>query len=561
MKDTFFETVLVSSLDKVFYSRQLDAHKFRRVAAARGETAAFQIAVRVEPRPGAPEFAHIKLETGSAPEGCEVTVRAVGHVACTRPANTDDPFILTAEPGLFPDPLLPRAEVWMRLGYWQSFWIDFRPGEGAAAGVRTLTFRLVRSNGGNVTEQTVEVEAEVLGYALPPQRLKCILWFYADCLQRRYGVEAWSERHWEIIGHYFRDRAAHGVNCLLTPLWSVPLDTAVGGERPTCQLLRIAREGGTYSFDFSRLDRWIALARECGIDCFEMAHAFTQWGAAHAPKIVAEVDGEERRIFGWETDAHGEEYHDFLRQLMAALLPFLRSRGVTPANCYFHISDEPSAANIESYAKAVGFLRPLLGDYPVIDALSHVEFFHRGLADRPIPVTNALAKFKDEAVAERWVYYCGNWGDGVPNRQFGMPSWRNRVLGVLLYWLKMDGFLNWGYNFWFSRESLDQDLDPWHDPCAGGDFSGGGSFVVYPGPDGQPVSSIHYEVFAEALQDVRALDLLERLAGRERALDTIRKTLPPDFGDLSLTHYPHDREWVWNVRAAVDAAIALASQQ
>ena len=558
MTDNILETILVSSLDKVFYSQQFETPPFRRVAAARGETAAFQIAVRVAPSPDAPAFAHVRLEAPSAPDGCEITVRAVGHVACTRPANDDDPFILSAGPGLFPDPLLPRAEVWMRPGYWQSFWIDFRPGESAAAGVHTLSFRLVCKNEGTVTEQTVEVDAEVLGYALPPQRLKCILWFYADCLQRYYGVEAWSERHWEIIGHYFRDRAAHGVNCLLTPLWSVPLDTAVGGERPTCQLLRIVREGGAYRFDFSRLDRWIALARDCGVDTFEMSHAYTQWGAAHAPKIVAEVDGAERRIFGWETDAHGEEYRDFLRQLMAALLPFLRSRGVTPANCYFHISDEPSASNIESYAKAVGFLRPLLEDYPVIDALSHIEFFRRGLADRPIPVTNALAKFMGEAVAERWVYYCGNWADGVPNRQLGMSSWRNRVLGVLMYWLGMDGFLNWGYNFWFSRESLDLDIDPWHDTCAGGDFCGGGSYVVYPGPDGRPVSSIHYEVFAEALQDVRALDQLERLAGRERALDAIRSTLPEGFGDLSMTHYPHEREWVWKVREAVDAAIAAA---
>ena len=558
MMENVLETVLLSSLDKVFYSQRLETPPFRRVAAARGETAAFQIAVRVAPGPGAPEFAHVRLEAPPAPEGCEVTMRAVGHVACTRPANDGDPFILTAEPGLFPDPLLPRAEVWMRPGYWQSFWIGFRPGESAPAGVYTLAFRLVCKNEGTVTEQTVEAEAEVLGYALPPQRLKCIMWFYADCLQRLYGVEAWSERHWEILGHYFRDRAAHGVNCLLTPLWSVPLDTAVGGERPTCQLLRILCEVGAYRFDFSRLDRWIALARDGGINTFEMSHAYTQWGAAHAPKIVAEVDGEERRIFGWETDAHGEEYRGFLRQLMAALLPFLRSRGVTPANCYFHISDEPSASHIESYAKAVGFLRPLLEGYPVIDALSHVEFFQRGLADRPIPMTNALAKFMGETVAERWVYYCGNWDDGVPNRKLGMPSWRNRVLGVLLYWLKVDGFLNWGYNFWFSRDSLDLDLDPWHDTCAGGDFGGGGSYVVYPGHDGRPVSSVTYEVFAEALQDVRALDQLERLSGRERVLDAIRSTLPEGFGDLSMTHYPHEREWIWKVRKAVDAAIAAA---
>ena len=559
MDNAAFEERPVSSLDKVFYAQQLDAPPSRRIAAARGETAAFQIAVRVVPRPDAPPFAHVRLEPLPSPLSRFVSVRAVGHVACTRPANEADPFILTAEPGLFPAPLLPQGEIWLRPGYWQSFWIDFRPDETAAAGLHRLAFRLVYACGEAEVVKEIAVEAEVRDFALPPQRLKCIMWFYADCLQRRYGVEAWSERHWELIGNYMRDRAAHGVNVVLTPLWSVPLDTAVGHERPTCQLLTIRHTQGKYTFDFSRLGRWIELARSCGTDCFEMSHAFTQWGASHAPKIVVEKDDGVARVrFGWATDAHGEEYHDFLRQLMAALLPFLRSRGVTPANCYFHVSDEPSDAHLESYAKASGFLRGLLEDYPVIDALSHVEFLRRGLTDRPVPVTNALDAFLDEKVAERWVYYCGNWGDGVPNRQYGMPSWRNRVLGVLLYWLGMDGFLNWGYNFWFSRESLDIDLDPWQDPCAGGDFCGGGSFVVYPGRDGMPVSTIHYEVFAQALQDLRALDLLESLVGREATMDVIRKTLPVDFGELSMTHYPHEREWVLTVREAVDAAIASA---
>ncbi len=561
MDNNSFEERLVSSLDKVFYSQTLDAPPMRSVAAARGETSAFQIAFRVVPRPDAPSQVHARLEPVPSPFARFVTVRSVGHVACTRPASEADPFILTAEPGLFPAPLPPKNEIWLRPGYWQSFWIDFRPDETAPAGRHRLGFRLVYDFGGATVAKEIEVEAVVRDFSLPPQRLKCIMWFYADCLQRRYGVEPWGERHWEIIGNYMRDRAAHGINVLLTPLWSVPLDTAIGRERPTCQLLKIRQSHGKYTFDFSRLDRWIALARSCGTDCFEMSHAYTQWGAEHAPKIVVEDDdGVERVRFGWATDAHGEEYRGFLRQLMAALLPFLRSRGVTPSNCYFHVSDEPSEAHLESYARASGFLRGILEDYPVIDALSHVEFLRRGLTDRPVPTTNALGDFLGEKVAERWVYYCGNWGDGVPNRQYGMPSWRNRALGVLLYWLGLDGFLNWGYNFWFSRESLDLDLDPWRDPCAGGDFCGGGSFVVYPGGDGQPVSTIHYEVFTEALQDLRALDLLESLVGRERTMETIRATLPPGFGELAMTHYPHDRDWVLAVREAVDAAIGAARE-
>jgi len=45
------------------------------------------------------------------------------------------------------------------------------------------------------------------------------------------------------------------------------------------------------------------MCKEHGIQCFEIAHLFTQWGAKHAPKIMATVDGEYRKIFGWETDS------------------------------------------------------------------------------------------------------------------------------------------------------------------------------------------------------------------------------------------------------------------
>lgn len=549
------KTCVISSLEKVLPRDDLDAAPVDVTKAARSETAAFQIAAcSVTDANGEQGFVHTRLELEPSPLAKYVTIRTVGNVGCIRPTNNLDPFVISSKPGLYPDPLLPKNEIWLQPDVWSAFWIDFRPEADAPAGRQTLTFRLVCRDGSAAETLRVTAEVEVLDFELPPQKLKCIMWFYADCLMKYYGVEAWSERHWEIIGNYMRDRVRHGINVLFTPLWSVPLDTAVGGERPTCQLLDISCDNGRYSFDFSRLDRWITLARACGTEHFEMAHAYTQWGAAHAPKIIVRENGAEIRKFGWETDACGEEYRDFLRQLMAALLPFLRSRDVTPANCAFHVSDEPTERVIENYAKASTFFRSLLGDYPVIDALSHVDFFRRGLIDRPIPVTNALDNFLGEDVAERWVYYCGNWENNVPNRQIGMPSMRNRVLGSLLYRLEMDGFLNWGYNFWFSRESLDQELDPWHDVCAGGDFAGGGSFVVYPGRDGQPVSSIHYEVFSHGLQDLRALQLLESLIGREKTLALIRSTLP-DGSDISITNYPHSAAWLLDLREHVNQAI------
>ena len=237
-----FEVRLVSSLDKVFFSRQLEAPPFEGVAAARGETAAFQIAVWIKPVKDltweGPCDRILELEPISVPRGCEVGVRAVGHVACTRPAYDDDPFILTAEPGVFPDPLLPRHELWMRRGYWMTFWIDFRPGPDADAGRHELAFRLVSRPGARldvIGEKTVTVAAEVRDFTLPPQRLRCTLWFYPECIMWHYRVEAWGERHWELIGNYLRDLAAHGCNCLLTPLWTYILGVPVGGFRPKCK--------------------------------------------------------------------------------------------------------------------------------------------------------------------------------------------------------------------------------------------------------------------------------------------------------------------------------------
>ncbi|MEI3004400.1 MAG: glycoside hydrolase domain-containing protein [Victivallales bacterium] len=54
------------------------------------------------------------------------------------------------------------------------------------------------------------------------------------------------------------------------------------------------------------------------------------------------------------------------------------------------------------------------------------------------------------------------------------------MLGVLLYLYDLDGFLNWGYNFWFTQHSLNWHIDPYQVVDAGRAFCGGGAFMVYP---------------------------------------------------------------------------------
>lgn len=548
----FFATRMVSSLEKVFCTPDLPGERLDRISGAQGETVAFQLACKAE--------GNLVLEFEcSSPFGEALSLREVGLVPCTLPAMPEDPFVLTSRPGLFPDPLLPMEKGRMRVsrGNWHAIWCSVRIPADMEPGEYEIAFRITTPQDLLIwkepeMEHRTAIRLRVLPFRLPPQRLLSINWFYADCVSIRHRVPCWSGEFWTLLEAYFRNMTAHGNNVIYTPLWTVPLDTAVGRERPTAQLLEIEWKDGSYHFDFGRLDRWIRTARACGFEYFEMSHAFTQWGAKATPKIVVRVNGVEEKRFGWHVPATDPEYRKFLTSLMEQLLPFFRSRGLTPENTFFHVSDEPQAESKESYRFASELLRSLIGEYPVIDALSRVEFFREGLIRIPIPTTNEIDQFMQEDLEHRWVYYCGNWKDGVPNRQFGMPSARNRILGLLLYVYNLDGFLNWGYNFWFTQHSLNWEVNPYLDPEAGRAFCGGGAFMVYPGKDG-PVDSLHYEVFAEGLQDLRALRLLESEIGREAVLSLIRE----EAGSLpTMREYPRSPEWLLHFRERVNDMLA-----
>jgi hypothetical protein len=126
---------------------------------------------------------------------------------------------------------------------------------------------------------------DVLPAELPPQKLLHTKWFHSDCIATQYGVDVFSEEHWRLIEAYATNAFCHGINLLLTPLFTPPLDTAIGHERPTVQLVGVEKTGEhAYHFGFSRLDRWVDMCGRIGIRNFEFSHLFTQWGAKHAPK-------------------------------------------------------------------------------------------------------------------------------------------------------------------------------------------------------------------------------------------------------------------------------------
>lgn len=410
---------------------------------------------------------------------------------------------------------------------WQSLWFTLNEQGTVPAGRYTVTIRLRSQKDRRVLAENA-VDIQVIGVPLPKQTTVYTNWFHYDCLSDLYRVPVFSQRYEDMLRSYVGNAVRHGMNTLLLPAFTPPLDTSVDRERMTVQLVDIVQQGDRYTFDFTRMKHFIELVFGCGIQYLEHSHLFTQWGAKHAPKIVAEVDGQSRRVFGWDTEASGEAYRSFLQQYLAALRRFLADEGLTD-RVFFHISDEPcTQAAFASYEQAANGIRDLLQGLKLCDTFSHRSYFDRSYVTTPIVVVPSAPDFRDYD-GGYWLYYTGeNSRDLYTNRLITTTNGRCRILGVQMYYYGATGFLHWGYNYYY--DTLSHGLfDPGRNPC-GYAMHPGTSYLVYPQMDGTCLPSMREKLMMEAMCDIRALQCLEQGIGREKVCEACETW----FGPMSL---------------------------
>ncbi len=541
---------LLSSLDKPFLDSKLDDFTpLRKLTMLRNERISVQL-VLTDDSAAAPHrrFVGIKIEGVFAPYATKRTLESVPSAMPAYPGRSDENYLRTT-PGLYPDLLAPmqmNGSAACVPGQLHSVWIDIDPMGALPAGNYNLTVVL---SDGAVTERA-QLAVEVIAADLPEQALRVTEWFHCDCLASYYGVPVFSERHWEIIENFVRTAVRNGINMLLTPVFTPPLDTHIGGERPTVQLTGVKRTADGWEFDFSRLDRWIDMCDRCGVKYFEISHLFTQWGALHAPKIVAETDEGEKKIFGWDTDATSDEYTAFIRAFLGTFLAHMRARG-DDSRCYFHISDEPNAAHLEQYLKAKATVSDLLDGYPVMDALSDYEFYKTGAVTTPIPANNHIEPFIEGGVEPLWTYYCCGQGIGVSNRFLAMPGARTRYIGVQFYKYRVFGFLQWGYNFYYNQGSYDP-VNPYVDSTGNYFVPSGDAYSVYPATDGTALESMRIVQFREAIDDLRAMELAGSLAGRDAVIAAIEELT----GEVVFSRCVCDSAAMLAIRERINSIIA-----
>ncbi|WP_083379062.1 DUF4091 domain-containing protein [Boudabousia tangfeifanii] len=512
-----FSFVIVDDLTKVYPSKVPAERSELPLFGPLGGNAAFQLAYSFARAQRTPHWPSIKV-TLKAP-GANLLAQQVRVVPALCPSWRQDLADYEVDgPALIPDLLIPLASGEDEISFvtkptgsgFSSIWFEV----GLTASEVSL---LVEDDKGEMLfSKTLPIESYSALLSKAP--VTHARWFHYDSLAEYYGLEMWSERHWEAIKGQFEAAADLGVTSLMIPAWTPPLDVKPGDYRHRAQLIGITKENGGFKLDLSKVEKWVEVARAAGIRQVELPQFFTQWGAGFAAGIyLTDQTADEQPYFGWHTSATDPEYAALLTQLITELRSLLEPiYGVE--NIFWHVSDEPHAEHLAEYQAAAGQVRPLLAGAEVIDALSDPEYLKE--VPTPVVATSEVDKFRAVGVEPSWVYYCVSQSLGQANQLLAQNGVRHAIQGFQFYKHQVKGFLHWGLNFYYRQYSQGL-VDPVNDTDAGGNFLSGDPFIIYPGTDLKPWLSLRHRMIRSAWQDLALLYALEDKVGRDALLQII----------------------------------------
>ena len=418
------------------------------LTAARNQAEVAQVVLRTSVPMVGPtvEATDLVGPPGSAPLSVELLLQHYVEVV--------QPTTPAASPGWYPDALPPlTGPVELEPGVNQSVWLKIRVPEAQAAGAYAGHL--------DVGGHRVPVSLRVRDLTLPVAGhcpTAFAIWY--DQVADHYGVAHGSDQHWEIAERFYWFQLEHRLP---------PDDLPFPSDLPA--------------------EEWLARAERLLTD----------------PRVIA------YRIPARSGDL------DRTRAIVSGL----RERGWLERG-YFYLDeiDEPTAGGIEEPAGGDAGVRRLCARlHEIAPDVRHL------VTAEPVPELEGAVRtwvplfdrYDPEDAARRaahgerfWWYGCIYPAHPHPTYHLDDDSVAARIVPWMMYRWGIEGNLYWAttiYSRWDGHGFVPR--DPWTDPVAWPVANGDG-FLIYPGGDGQPVSSVRLEAIRAGQDDYEYLWLLER---------------------------------------------------
>lgn len=481
------------------FSRRLGLREID-VCALRNERVHAQIGVRAE-------------------RDVEVALEAIGFSAENSgplwavPVVRISRWILVDEDGqLTPDVLIPSDTLRLRANTSRSFWLTWFVPADADTGVHGMKL-VVHFKG--VQADTYRVRLKVLPFALPDPaeyRFHLNVWQDPAALARWHGVELWSEEHWELIGRYAQNLAAHGQKSATTTILDDPWDAQTGHPFPSMVLWKYPgewnlRRTDRFSFDFSLFDRYVETLEKAGVRQAIHAYSIVYGPGGRNDCRITYLDTRSRKVRQRRTTVGDPWYMAAWRNFLPQFVTHLRQKGWLEKT-FLGMDEKPDEileVILPLVREAAPGLKVALAGYggKYIDAVDDFSISYQYLL---APQGGyRLDPERRRSQGKVTTFYVAV-GPIRPNTFLFSPLFESRILPWIADAVHLDGFLRWAYNSW-PDGMWEQPFYRWHS---------GDMFLVYPG-DAGPWDSMRWEMLHQGIQDVEALRLARELLRRAQA--------------------------------------------
>lgn len=269
----------------------------------------------------------------------------------------------------------------------------------------------------------------------------------------------WSERHWELIEHAGKVLIQYGDNVMLTYLTE---NRWYGENSPLVKA--IINEDGTFSFDFTRFDKWAEMFYGMGYKYLAGSHLVR---TRYSTYVYDGKTGKKLRLLDCFTGSQAEKeklwLEKFMKPFTAELYRHLKQKGWN--NKYIqYVYDEPKDADL--YKALADIVRTNMPDIQTADANNSTPEKYSALMD--ILVFNLVNILNNRELVEQrikagkttWLYHCVSPYPPYPNRHLDSFLAESRLWPWLCFSTKATGFLYWAANTYQGVNEYESSLGP-----------------------------------------------------------------------------------------------------
>lgn len=421
-------------------------------------------------------------ETGAQLPAESVTTRFVRYVV----GHAERKGEITQEEKLFGDCLDDATELDLpELGY-RPIWLTVRVPADAKPGVYRGTMRATVNS-----KDTIEfpLELKVGSRVLPPPsewKIFVDFWQHPWAIARYHGVKPFSSIHYALMEKYYKTLAAIGQKTITATVVHRAWGHGNNYEGFDSMVEAIKQADGTWRFDYSVFDEYVAFAKKCGlgpqIHCYTLAGFKSLYtDAATGEKLIA-IGGDKRK--------------DFWRVFLADFERHVKSKGWL-GDVYLALDESAPAVLKESVdllrQSAPGLKVAMAGERrPSEYAGVEVENFSEVLG-HVTPEFIAEAKTRREKGYVTSFYIC--CGPGFPNTFLCSPLCESVWQGIYTAGTGLDGILRWAAFTWPRDPLFDGSFIHW---------TPGDTYIIYPGPR----LSTRYEMLRDGFEICEKIRIL-----------------------------------------------------